>query len=101
MRCVIQEIALEHRQHYSYWRVTAELGLVCNVAHAQSDRSSCSTLLESIASPQGPVIEIATGLRLLQELPRIEDSVIRLEPDVTIHLPSRLSTRALAHEPRI
>src|ERR1700684_1241626 len=53
-----------------------------------------------VAGPQGPVIKIATGLRLFQEFPRIEDSVIRLEPDMTIHLPSQLCPRSLAHEPR-
>ena len=38
---------------------------------------------------------------LLQELTGIENSVIGLGPDVTIHLPSRLYTWPLAHESSI
>ena len=60
--------------------------------------ASLSTLLlvrlKLVADPQSPVVEVPPWSCLLQELTRIENSVIGLSPDVTIHLPSRLCTLA-------
>src|SRR5277367_5203256 len=52
--------------------------------------------LKLVPDPQSPVVEVPPWLCFFQELARIENSVIGLGPDVTIHLPSRLYAWPLA-----
>jgi hypothetical protein len=58
-----------------------------------------TTPLKPVSRPQCPIVEIAPWLCLLQELAGIKNSVIGLEPDVRIHLPTHFDTGPLAHEP--
>lgn len=53
-----------------------------------------------VAGPQRPVVEIATGLRLLQEFAGIKSPIIRLEPQVVIRLPDKLKPRDENHPAR-
>src|SRR5258708_30166964 len=57
--------------------------------------------LELVAGPQCPVIEVAAWLTLLNEFPRVKNSVVGLKPEVTIHLPAYLCARTVPDEPRI
>src|SRR5437660_11190382 len=57
-----------------------------------------SVQLKLVASPQSPVVEIATGLCLFQELPRIEDPVVGLKPHVTVCLPANLCAGPMPDE---
>jgi len=47
------------------------------------EQLSCA--LELVAGPQCPVVKVAPWLTLLNELARIENSVVRLKPEVAIH----------------
>src|SRR4029077_15437571 len=58
-------------------------------------------LLELIAGPQCPVIEVATGLTLLNEFPPVKDSVVSLKPEVTIRLPAPLGAGTMPYETRV
>src|SRR5580692_342703 len=59
-------------------------------------------LSKLIAGPQCPVIEVAAWwLTLLNEFPRIKNSVVGLKPQVTIRLPVHLRTGAIPDETRV
>jgi hypothetical protein len=58
-------------------------------------------LLELVAGPQCPVIEVAGWLTLLDEFPRVKDSVVGLKPQVTIRLPVQLRPRTIPDETRV
>src|ERR1700758_1719214 len=55
-------------------------------------------LLELVARPQCPVIEVAGWLTLLNEFPRVENSVVGLKPEVTIRLPAHLRAWTMPDE---
>jgi len=54
--------------------------------------------LELIAGPQCPVVEVAAWLTLLNEFPRVKNSVVGLKPEVTIGLPAHLRTWTMPDE---
>src|SRR5882724_9721052 len=74
----------------------AYLGCGCDMAFHQNDR-----LLEFVAGPQCPVIEVAAWLTLFDKLARVKNSVVGLKPHVTIHLPPHFRPRTVPDEPRI
>src|SRR6266699_1096153 len=74
----------------------AYLGSGCDIGFHQRDR-----LLEFVAGPQCPVIEVAAWLTLLNEFPRVKNSVVGLKPQVTIRLPAHLHAWTMPDEPRI
>src|SRR5258708_24248755 len=55
-----------------------------------------SSISELIASPNGPVVQIAAGLCFFEKTARVEDPVISLEPQVTTRLPSDLGARSVS-----
>src|SRR3984957_1336154 len=57
--------------------------------------------LKLVAGPQCPVIEIAGWLTLLNEFPRVENSVVGLKPEVTIRLPVHLRAWTSPDETRV
>ena len=57
--------------------------------------------LKLVAGPQCPVIEVAGWLSLLNELRRIENSVVGLKPEVTIRLPVYFRAWTIADETRV
>src|SRR6266478_7832636 len=71
----------------------AYLGGGCDIEFHQHDR-----LLELIAGPQCPVIEVAAWLALLHEFPRVKNSVVGLKPEVTIRLPAHFRARTVPDE---
>src|SRR5579862_178499 len=56
--------------------------------------------LELVAGPQSPVIEVAAWLALLNEFPRIENSVVGLKPEMTTRLPAHLCAWTMSDETR-
>ena len=50
-------------------------------------------LLEFVAGPQCPVIEVATWLAFFDKLACIENSVVGLKPQMTIRLPTHFRPR--------
>ena len=57
--------------------------------------------LELVAGPQCPVIEVAGWLTLLNEFPRVKNSVVGLKPEVTIRLPAHLRAWTIPDETRV
>src|SRR5260370_5641605 len=51
-----------------------------------------------VPSPQSPVIQVASWLGFLQKTSRIKNSVISLEPEVAVHLPTNFGPRSVANE---
>src|SRR6266851_8118515 len=80
----------------SNFAAVAYLGSGCDIGFHQHDR-----LLEFVASPQCPVIEVAAWLTLLNESPRVENSVVGLKPEVTIRLPVHLRAGTIPDETRV
>jgi hypothetical protein len=74
----------------------AYLGSGCDIGFYQHDR-----LLEFVAGPQCPVIEVAAWLTLFDKLARVRNSVVGLEPEVPIRLPPYFEARTMPDEPRI
>src|SRR5260370_353194 len=74
----------------------AYLGSGCDIRFHQHDR-----FLEFVAGPQCPVIQVAARLTLLNEFPRVKNSVVGLKPQVTIRLPAHLHAWTMPDEPRI
>lgn len=56
------------------------------------------SISELIACPKRPVVQIVAGLCFLKKTARIEDSVVSLEPQVTIRLPSDLGARSVPNK---
>src|ERR1700757_1981871 len=54
--------------------------------------------LKFVPGPQRPVIEVAAGLGLLQELAGIENSIVSLKPYMPVGLPANLHARPVADE---
>src|SRR5207244_3728878 len=69
----------------------AYLGSGCDIGFHQHDR-----LLEFVAGPQCPVIEVASWLALLNEFARVKNPVVGLKPQVTIRLPPPFRPRIVA-----
>src|SRR6266436_7886440 len=57
--------------------------------------------LELVAGPQCPVIEVAAWLAILNEFPRVKNSVVGLKPEVTIRLPAHLRAWTMPDETRV
>src|SRR6266566_4743146 len=74
----------------------AFLGCGCDMGFHQHDR-----LLEFVAGPQCPVIEVAAWLTLFDKLARVKNSIIGLKPEVTVRLPAHLHAWTMPDEPRI
>src|SRR5882724_10979105 len=55
-------------------------------------------LLEFVARPKGQIVQVAAGLRLLQKAAGVENSVIRLEPQMAIGLPPDFSAGPVSNE---
>src|SRR5947209_1641077 len=62
--------------------------------------SGMGVLLEFVASPKRPIIKVAPRLRFFQEFTGIENAIVCLEPQMTIDLPSNLSSRSVSDEAR-
>jgi hypothetical protein len=62
---------------------------------------SCSTLLEFIAGPQCPVIQVVAWLTLFDKLACIKNSVVGLKPKMSVRLPVNLRARPVSNEARI
>src|SRR5712675_1474280 len=75
----------------------AYLGSGCDIEFHQHDR----LLLEFVAGPQCPVIEVAAWLTLFDKLARVKNSVVGLKPEVPIRLPPYFEARTMPDEPRI
>src|SRR5579859_6389246 len=58
-------------------------------------------MLELVAGPQCPVVEVAGRLTLFDEFPRVKNSVVGLKPEVTIRLPAHLGARTIPDETRV
>src|SRR5882724_10883972 len=74
----------------------AYLGCGCDMGFHQHDR-----LLEFVAGPQCPVIQVAAWLTLFDKLARVKNSVVGLKPEVTIRLPAHLHAWTMPDETRI
>src|SRR5712672_1917613 len=72
----------------------AYLGSGCDIGFHQHDR----LLLEFVAGPQCPVIEVAACLTLFDKLARVKNSVVGLKPDVPIRLPPHFEARTMPDE---
>src|SRR6266550_1548627 len=57
--------------------------------------------LELVAGPQCPIIEVAAWLTLLNEFPRVKNSVVGLKPEVAIRLPPHLRAWTMPDETRV
>src|SRR5713226_758032 len=64
--------------------------------YAESRRYIC--LLEFVAGPQCPVIEVAAWLTLFDKLARVKNSVVGLKPQVTIRLPAHFRAWTVSDE---
>src|SRR5882762_482962 len=71
----------------------AYLGSGCDIEFHQHDR-----LLEFVAGPQCPVIEVAAWLTLFDKLARVKNSVVGLKPQVTIRLPAHFRAWTVSDE---
>src|SRR6266404_1185264 len=71
----------------------AYLGSGCDIEFHQHQR-----LLEFVAGPQCPVIEVAAWLTLFDKLARVKNSIIGLKPEVTIRLPAHLHAWTMPDE---
>src|SRR6266446_3422111 len=71
----------------------AFLGCGCDMGFHQHDR-----LLEFVAGPQCPVIEVAAWLTLFDKLARVKNSVVGLKPQVPIRLPPHFEARTVSNE---
>src|SRR5882724_11627741 len=74
----------------------AYLGCGCDMGFHQHDR-----LLELVAGPQCPVIEVAAWLTLFDKRARGKNSVVGLKPQVTIRLPAHLRAWTMPDEARV
>src|ERR1700739_858746 len=54
--------------------------------------------LKFVPGPQRPVIDVAAGLCLLQELAGVENSIVSLKPCMPVGLPANLHARPVADE---
>src|SRR5260370_23186901 len=71
----------------------AYLGSGCDIEFHQHDR-----LLEFVAGPQCPVIEVAAWLTLFDKFARIKNPVVGLKPEVPIRLPPHFEARTMPDE---
>ena len=62
---------------------------------------SCSTLLEFIAGPQCPVIQVVAWLTLFDKLACVKNPVVGLKPKMSVRLPVNLRARPVSNEARI
>src|SRR5258705_2397672 len=74
----------------------AFLGSGCDIGFYQHDR-----LLEFVAGPQCPVIQVAARLAFFHQLACIKDSVVGLKPQMAIRLPTHFRARTVPDEARI
>src|SRR5712672_4374554 len=72
----------------------AYLGSGCDIGFHQHDR----LLLEFVAGPQCPVVEVAAWLTLFDKLARVKKSVVGLEPEVPIRLPPHFEAWTMPDE---
>src|SRR5438477_11865578 len=68
----------------------AYLGSGCDIGFHQHDR-----LLELVAGPQCPVIEVAAWLTFFDKLARVENSIVGLKQQMPIHLPAHFGARPM------
>jgi len=52
--------------------------------------------LKLIAGPEGPIVQVAARLCLLQEPARVENSIVSLKPEMSVNLPSQLRARPVS-----
>src|SRR6266851_1217197 len=71
----------------------AYLGRGCDIGFHQHDR-----LLEFVAGPQCPVIEVAAWLTLLDKFACIKNPVVGLKPEMLICLPAHFRARTVSDE---
>src|ERR1700722_1432776 len=57
--------------------------------------------LKLIACPQGPIVQVAARLRLLQESTCVENSIVSLKPEMSVNLPSQLHARPVSDKSRL
>ena len=57
--------------------------------------------LKLIAGPQGPVVQVAARLRLLQEPASVENPIVSLKPEMSVNLPSQLRARPVSDKSRL
>ena len=58
-------------------------------------------VLKLITGPQGPIVQVAARLRLLQESASVEDSIVTLKPEMPVDLPMQLRTRPVSDKSRL
>src|SRR5260370_33636183 len=73
-----------------------------NILHSWGSNQTSTALirvvLEFVARPKGQIVQVAAGLRLLQKAAGVENSVIRLEPQMAIRLPPDFSAGPVSNE---
>jgi hypothetical protein len=57
--------------------------------------------LKLIAGPQGPIVQVAARLRLLQEPASVENSIVSLKPEMSVNLPMQLRARPVSNKSRL
>src|ERR1700685_2167284 len=57
--------------------------------------------LKLIAGPQGPIVQVAGRLALLQEPASVENSIVSLKPEMSVSLPSQLRARPVSDKSRL
>ena len=63
---------------------------ISGIIVSQALDAASSWPLKLIAGPQGPIVQVAARLRLLQEPASVENSVVSLKPEMSVNLPSQL-----------
>ena len=58
-------------------------------------------VLKLITGPQGPIVQVAARLRLLQESASVEDSIVTLKPEMPVNLPMQLRARPVSDKSRL
>src|SRR5712691_3707365 len=78
---------------HSNFAAVAYLGSGCDIGFHQHNR-----LLELVAGPQCPVIQVAAWLTLLDKFACIKNSVVGLKPQMPIRLPAHFRARTVSDE---
>src|ERR1700686_1973421 len=72
-----------------------------SVVEAAPNTSTIVFLLEFVAGPQCPVIQVAAWLAFFHELACIKNPVVGLKPQMAIRLPAHFRARTVSDEARI
>src|SRR6266849_9832419 len=81
---------------HSNFAAVAYLGSGCDIGFHQHDR-----LLEFIAGPQCPVIQVAARLTFFDKFACKKNPVVGLKPEMLVRLPANLRARTVSNETRV